>query len=85
MRSSAIEQYSTSNAARPQGLRKELFITGAIDNIDHNPTSTTSLSAFDGKGISLFQLFAVPCDSEMQHVLYYEDTVQQLPMSYTSI
>ena len=28
---------------------------GAIDNIDHNPSSTTVVGAFHGSGISLFQ------------------------------
>ena len=28
---------------------------GALDNLDHNPTSTTSVNSFHGTGISLFQ------------------------------
>ena len=28
---------------------------GALDNLDHNPTSTTSVNSFHGIGISLFQ------------------------------
>ena len=36
-------------------LRKGLFTVGALDNIDHNPSSTTSLTSFHGTGISLFQ------------------------------
>ena len=32
-----------------------LFTVGALDNLDHNPSSTTSQSSFHGTGISLFQ------------------------------
>ena len=39
----------------PVGLRKGLFTVGALDNIDHNPSSTTAASSFNGTGISLFQ------------------------------
>ena len=36
--------------------RKGLFTVGALDNLDHNPSATTSQSSFHGTGISLFQL-----------------------------
>ncbi|CAB4040991.1 Hypothetical predicted protein, partial [Paramuricea clavata] len=36
-------------------LCKDLFTTGAVDNIDHNPSSTTAQDSFHGIGISLFQ------------------------------
>ena len=36
-------------------LRKALFITAAIDNIDHNLKSNTAQGSFHGTGISLFQ------------------------------
>ena len=32
-----------------------MFTVGAIDNLDYNPSSTTSQSSFHGTGISLFQ------------------------------
>ena len=32
-----------------------LFTTAVIDNIDHNPSSTTATDALHGKGISLSQ------------------------------
>ena len=34
---------------------QELFISGALDNVDHNPSSTTAQSAFHGTAISLVQ------------------------------
>ena len=40
----------------PACFRKGLFTVGALDNLDHNPSSTTSLTSFHGTGISLFQM-----------------------------
>ena len=39
----------------PLTLRKGLFTYGAIDNIDHNPSSSTSQSSLYGTETSLFQ------------------------------
>ena len=39
----------------PSPLRKDIFTTNAVDNIDHNPSSTTAKSSFHGTGISIFQ------------------------------
>jgi len=39
----------------PSQLRHGLFTVGALDNIDHNPSSTTAKDSFHGTGISLFQ------------------------------
>ncbi|CAG9762637.1 unnamed protein product [Ceutorhynchus assimilis] len=40
----------------PSSLKKGLFTVAAIDNIDHNPSSTTSAGSFHGTGIFVFQL-----------------------------
>ena len=39
----------------PPTLRLNVFTTAALDNIDHNPSSTTLEGSFHGTGISLFQ------------------------------
>ncbi len=36
-------------------LRQGLFTTGAVDNIDHNPSSATAKDSFHGTGISIMQ------------------------------
>lgn len=41
----------------PSYLNKKLFTVGAVDNIDHNPSSTTAMGSLHGTGISLFQHF----------------------------
>ena len=49
------ERFELEKIVCPPTLRKGLFTYGAIDNIDHNPSFSTSLSSFNGTGISLFQ------------------------------
>ena len=50
------ERFAEDGVVYPAFLRKGLFTVGALDNLDHNPSSTTSLTSFHGTGISLFQL-----------------------------
>ena len=38
----------------PTQLRHGLFTAGALDNLDHNPSSTTAKDSFHGTGISFF-------------------------------
>ena len=49
------QQYEDDNIVCTLGLRKNVFNTSAVDNIDHNPSSTTVLArdAFHGTAISL--------------------------------
>lgn len=39
----------------PPQLHKDVFTVGAVDNIDHNPTSTSAKGSFHGTAISLMQ------------------------------
>ena len=50
-----FERFELEKTVCPPTLRKGSFTYGAIDNIDHNPSSSTSQSSFHGTGISLFQ------------------------------
>ena len=52
---SVCEQSEQDGVVSPICLKKGLFTVGAIDNLDYNPSSTTSQSSFHGTGISLFQ------------------------------
>ncbi|GFR84941.1 hypothetical protein ElyMa_000683900 [Elysia marginata] len=54
-----INHYSNEGVVCPPQLRTGEFVVGAADNIDHNPSSTTSIGSFHGTGISLFQNCAV--------------------------
>ncbi|KAK3753825.1 hypothetical protein QZH41_005373 [Actinostola sp. cb2023] len=45
-------RYEEDNVVCPPNLRLGVFTTSAVDNIDHNPTSTTARDSFHGTGIS---------------------------------
>ena len=47
--------YHVTNGVCPPELKCGLFTTAAIDNIDHNPSSTSAHDAFHGTAQSLFQ------------------------------
>lgn len=49
------DKYKEDNCVCPPNLKYGLFTTAAIDNIDHNPTSTSAKYSFHGTGISLIQ------------------------------
>ena len=51
----AVSEQFQGGVVAPACLRKGLFTLGALDNLDHNPSSTTAVNAFHGTGISLFQ------------------------------
>ena len=51
---SVCSQYQANDVVCPFQLRKGLFVVvGAVDNIDHDPSPTTSRSSFHGTGISI--------------------------------
>jgi len=54
--SSACERFAEDGVVAPTCLRKGLFTVGVLDNLDHNPSSTTSVTSFHGTAISLLQL-----------------------------
>ena len=49
------EDFQKKGVVVPAQLRRGLFTIGALDNLDHNPSSTTAKGSFHGTGISLFQ------------------------------
>ena len=89
---SAAQQYESEGVVCPLILRKNLFTTAAVDNLDHNPSSTTAHGAFHGTGISLFQNRKTESDgivrhkSEMQPDLHLRSKqIPPLPESYTML
>lgn len=52
---SQCEQYRKDGVVCPNQLRNGLFTVSALDNLDHNPSSTTSQGSFHGTGISIIQ------------------------------
>ena len=47
--------YRSKGAVVPAQLRSGLFTVGALDNLGHNPSSSTTKGSFHSTGISLFQ------------------------------
>ena len=52
---SICEQYKYDGIVCPPQLRKGLFTIGALDNVDHNPSSTTAQGSFHCTSISIIQ------------------------------
>ena len=50
-----LTHYNTVKIVCSPTLKSNVFTTAAIDNKDHNPSSTTAEGSFHGTGISLFQ------------------------------
>ena len=80
--------YNDEKIVCPPSLYSGEFTVAAIDNIDHNPTSSTAQQSFHGTSISIFQYPEVPQPKSIQFD-YRPDLVQgytsQLPLSYTEI
>ena len=65
---SVIQQFADEGVVCPPGLRRGLFTVGATDNIDHNPSSTTSAESFHGIAISLFQARTTMDDGQQRDI-----------------
>ncbi|XP_062605131.1 uncharacterized protein LOC134266937 [Saccostrea cucullata] len=70
----------------PPVLKSGLFTTGAVDNIDHNPSSTSAQDSFHGTGISLFQHPSSNSHGVQREVSDETATgAAHLPQSYTMV
>lgn len=82
--------YESQKVVCPPQLKGGLFTTAAVDNIDHNPSNTTSHDSFHGTGISLFQQPSNEISGVTRTVNPRSDqthakTVAHLPESYASV
>ena len=73
----------------PMSSHTGLFTIGALDNLDHNPSSTTAKDSFHGTGISLFQFPTESNEGIQQNgiTLPSANTLKnhQLPEEYTTV
>ena len=80
--------YQTKGVVCPPTLQNGVFTTAAIDNIDHNPSSTTATDAFHGTSISIFQH---PEEEQIEKVFTLDREIDkmniplELPESFTAI
>lgn len=88
MSASTCERFAEDGVVAPACLYKGLFTVGALDNLDHNPSSTTSVTSFHGTGISLFQLPTKNNPGEKRSSITIPpsgDQTHALPHSYASV
>ena len=62
MGNGVCENFVMEKVVCPPKLRGDVFTSAAVDNLDHNPSSTTAQDSFHGTGISLLQ--HPDCDSQ---------------------
>ena len=82
--------YESQKAVCPPNLRGSLFTTSAMDNIDHNPSSTTAHDSFHGTEISLFQhdfsnFSIIQRDAQAVLNCSKSENIGSLPDSYTTV
>ena len=88
---SVCSRFEQDGVVCPPKLREGLFTTGALDNIDHNPSTTTAKDSFHGTAISLVQHpTSDNCGKERSVNVIDENIaklrrVQDLPDYYTSV
>ena len=83
------EDFRDKGVVVPAQLRCGVFTAGALDNLDHKPSSTTAKGSFHGTGISVFQFPTSSNLGEKQNdiTLPSADTKKnhQLPDSFTTV
>lgn len=85
------QRFRMEDVVCPPKLRDGLFTTGAVDNIDHNPSSTTAKDTFHGTGISLMQHVSHTNGGADRGVLVISQDVSStksmapLPSAYTDV
>ena len=92
MGNSVCELFQRENVVCPPSLRGKVFTTAAVDNIDHNPGSTTSKESFHGTGVSLFQHPTFEGEGVDRNIVLAEESerggcrsVKSLPSLYTDV
>ena len=86
-------QFEMEKAVCPPKLKKTVLTTAAIDNVDHNPSSTTAEGSFHGTSISLFQHPRYEVSGVERTTLSLSDhntdilkkRLHPLPQSYTDV
>ena len=63
----------------PSNLRNNLFTVGALDNTDHNLTSTTAQGSFHGTAISVFQFPTVMGSAEIGLLSHQREIYLSIP------
>eukprot|EP00112_Aurelia_sp_Birch-Aquarium-sp1_P002123 Seg1231.2 transcript_id=Seg1231.2/GoldUCD/mRNA.D3Y31 product="hypothetical protein" protein_id=Seg1231.2/GoldUCD/D3Y31 len=87
LQNSICKLYEKEQVVCPPNLKLGLYTVAALDNIDHNPSSTMAKESFHGTGISLFQNPS-PENSGIARQLDYEEdsrNIGRLPESFAFV
>ena len=60
-------------------LRKGLYTAAAIDNIDHNPSSTTATGSLHGTAISIMQHVTMENPGETREIQFHKGPFENEP------
>ena len=87
---SVCRRFEQQQVVCPPKLRTNLFTTAAVDNIDHNPSSTTATDSSHGTGISMFQHPKAENEGQSRDVVVIETSstskaINTLQESYTTV
>ena len=63
--------YEEEGVVCPPNLKKCVFTTAAVDNLDHNPSSTTASDSFHGTAVSLTNHLSDECPGTERDSLYF--------------
>ena len=84
-----VSKYVEEGVVCPPVLKKGLFTTAVMGNIDHNPSATTATTSFHGTSISVFQRPATDNHGEEHQLVKFGPervkSVPELPESFTNI
>ena len=88
-----LKIYEREQVVCPSKLRKGLFTTAAVDNIDHNPSSTTCKDSFHGTAISLVQHPTTVSPGNNRAIDTFDPTakssaskkIAKLPLNYSEV
>ena len=89
MANGVCQRFEMEGVVCPSTMRSGIFTVGAVDNIDHNPSSTTARDSFHGTGISIMQhpTGLNPGTERPVHTIDISSTsgMTPLPSKYTSV
>lgn len=90
MGNAVCTRFAAEKIVCPPKLRKGIFTTSAVDNIDHNPSSTTAIGSLHGTGISLFQHPTAENGGQEREAIITQATeplkrLQTLPGEYANV
>ena len=83
------QMFHTEEVVCPPTLHGGVFTAAAMDNIDHNPSSTTAKDSFHSIGISLIQDTTMANEGVVRGIVITRSssvkTVKHLPQYYTEV